>query len=146
AYGLQGWRWTDDKPWQYKLQFSLETESPEDAQAMYPLEEIHRSRMQIVEPMQRLHHRLQEANTVEAMLAGLFEFLDEMNVDEHLDLWSSLALQEGDPDLANQHKQVWERIVHLFEQMVETIGTQECDIAQFADLLEAGFEQMQLAL
>jgi ATP-dependent helicase/nuclease subunit B len=146
AYGINGTRWTDEKPWIYYRRQSLEqdtvTQSEEDLKKQQRLHELRRM---IVQPLHGLQQNLSEADTVRQMCEELFCFLEASDIPKKLENWSKLAEEEGNLRLAREHDQVWGAVIHLLDQLVELMGNETLSLDLFINMLETGCESMRFA-
>ncbi|GIQ69699.1 helicase-exonuclease AddAB subunit AddB [Xylanibacillus composti] len=144
AFGLQGAAWLDDKPWVYRLRYSLEDEDAE--QDRYDLNEIHALRMAIAAPLRQFQERLTRASCVREQAEAVFALLEDAAIPTHLAQWSEQAVRDGRPERAREHTQVWDGVIDMLEQMVDATGQEAISSATFADWLQAGLDQVKLAL
>ncbi len=77
---------------------------------------------------------------------ALYELLEGLRVPERLEAWGQAALRSGKPEKAREHAQVWDRVIDMFDQLVELTGDEETSLEQFAKLVETGLESIKLGL
>ena len=54
--------------------------------------------------------------------------------------------QEGDLAKAREYAQIYRLVMDLLDQIYELLGEEEISLQEFADILEAGFEEHQIIL
>ncbi|MBP1992860.1 helicase-exonuclease AddAB subunit AddB [Paenibacillus eucommiae] len=149
AFGIRGTRWTDNKPWTYRLKAGLDatttSQSAEAAEEKF-LEQIHISRQWIVKPLHAFALRLKSARTIKDQTAALYQLLLDVQAADKLDAWSVGALQTGKPEKAREHSQLWNKIMDMLDQLVETMGDEVVAFELFAGLVDTGLESMKLGL
>ncbi|MFD0682679.1 MULTISPECIES: helicase-exonuclease AddAB subunit AddB [unclassified Paenibacillus] len=147
AFGIQGARWFDGKPWTYSLRSSLEQPDIEvnEAEAAY-LHKINASRKQIAQPLHQFQEEMKKSKTVRSKVETLYRMLTYLKVPERLESWSQAAVHAGNTEKAREHSQVWDRIIDMLDQLVELMDAEEVSAETFAGLLEAGMESIKLGL
>lgn len=145
AYGIQGSRWTDTKSWSFKSHHSIEDESTavED--------EVFNKRMDICRrtvsrPLKKLQKELNAASNVKEQVKALYSLLEDVKVPQILMIMSDEALQEGNPEKAKIHAQIWENCIDMFEQMVEIMGEDCISLELFNQLIETGLVSIRQGL
>ena len=147
ASGVQGTRWTEKRPWTYRIGSMLDDVQEANArQDEAFFEEINRLRRMIAAPLAVLDSSLRAAETAQEMAAALFRFLERIRANERLELWSRRCLGEGKPEKAREHAQVWGSVVDLLDQIAEMMGEEKLTLDRFAGLVESGLESVTLAL
>ncbi|PZD93947.1 helicase-exonuclease AddAB subunit AddB [Paenibacillus sambharensis] len=146
AAGIDGWRWLDDNSWKPLMQDALEDE-PEQAREMEPerFGELLRSRDSIVRPLEKLANRLKKAHDVKGMCTALYRLLDEAGAADRLEAWSAEALEKGEVRRARQHRQLWDGVMDLLDQLVELAGDESVTPELFAGMVETGLDSLKLA-
>ncbi|MGG1520200.1 helicase-exonuclease AddAB subunit AddB [Paenibacillus oryzisoli] len=146
AFGIQGYRWTDNKPWTYSLRANLEQEEQPQISDIEAHQAIHRSRNWVAQPLQAFAKRLGQARTVKQRVEAVYELLVDVNAPDKLEIWGQEATEAGHPEKAREHSQMWGSIMDMFDQLVETMGEDEVSAELFSSLIETGMESMKLGL
>ncbi|MFD2672414.1 helicase-exonuclease AddAB subunit AddB [Marinicrinis sediminis] len=150
AFGIQGSRWLDDDPWRFRYRMSAisdeSDEKEQDEAERKFLSRIHRYREQVRLPLLALQKRMKRAKTAQAQVHALYVFLEEVQVQARLERWSHQAAEQGMPEKAREHLQVWNSVIDVMDQMVEVLGAEEMTLEWFSQLLTTGLESMKLAL
>ncbi|MDR0268994.1 helicase-exonuclease AddAB subunit AddB [Paenibacillus sp.] len=147
ASGIQGYRWTDGRPWKGVPSLSLEEggssqqKTPEEI-----LELLERCRSAVATPLSAFDKRIRRAKTAREMSAAVYGLLEEADIPQKLDLWSREALQNGRPEAAREHRQLWGEVLDLLDQIVEMMGTEKMAFDLFAGILETGLSELKLGL
>jgi ATP-dependent helicase/nuclease subunit B len=146
AFGIEGARWTDGKRWEYAFASSIDEEESEDKLDEVTLARIHRSRMQVVTPLKAFEEQFRAAENVREQMTAIYELLERLRVPEKLVAWSERALAEGKPEKAKEHSTLWNRLIGLFDQIVEMLGSERMTAEQLASVLDTGLESMKLSI
>lgn len=146
AHGIRGSRWYDAAPWEYRRRLTLEEDMAVTADEAGELAEINRIRRTAVKALASFHQAVRQAGNVRKITVALFNLLAELKVDAILERWSKQAEAEGLLEAAREHVQVWDMLVTLLDQVVETLGEETLSLADYAAVLDAGFESMRLSL
>lgn len=148
AAGIQGSRWTEVRPWTYRVGSTLDDVQEGAAngpgEAFYA--EMDRLRRMVAKPLAALDEGLRAAADVRGMTEALYRFLERTDVPSRLERWSRKCLEAGLPEKAREHTQVWGSIVELLDQIVEMLGSSTMAVDRFAGVVEAGLESVRLGL
>ncbi len=128
-YGIRGKGWLED--------FDLGDED---------LEDINNSRLLIIKPLKNLQGKIRENKTSKNITRALFEFLQEMEVHEKLDIWIKDLEAEGRFEYVNENAQIWNTMMEIFDQIYEILGDSPISLREYRKLLESGFASCELGV
>ena len=145
AHGIRGAHWTADREWEFCRSMTLEEgqEAPADREF---LRWVHDVRRRASHHLLAFQERLEAAGNVRDMAAAVYDLLAALRVPARLEAWCVEAEAGGMLETAREHRQVWDGVIQLLDQLVETLGEEDLPLEEFARILEAGFEGLQLAL
>lgn len=147
ASGIQGYRWTDGRPWKGTPSLSLEAdEASRNRAESERLQFLERCRAAVTVPLSAFEKRLKRAKTIRDMCAAVYLLLEETEAPQRLDLLAHRALQGGHPQQAMEHRQLWSAVLDLLDQIVEMMGEENLASELFAGILETGLKDLQLGL
>jgi ATP-dependent helicase/nuclease subunit B len=146
AFGIHGTRWTDGKPWPVKRITSLEEDADRSARDDAEAQLMEACRKRIVRPLKKLSDKLKSSSAVRDMAEALFELLVEVKAFERLGLWQDECTQRGQTEQAREHAQIWDKVVHMLDQIVELMGEEPMDAGSFAGVIESGLESIRMGL
>lgn len=86
------------------------------------------------------------AGNARLITSALYSLLDGLGVAETLDNWKAEAEAAGRPEIARVHTQLWVQVVALLDEVVEAMGEKEVSPEVYAEVLDAGFESMNIGL
>ncbi|MEW9701591.1 helicase-exonuclease AddAB subunit AddB [Paenibacillus sp. SI8] len=146
AFGIGGYRWTDGKPWTYKLRANLEQTDESLLDETEALQQLNLSKEWIVKPLLTFSKRLEQAHSVKDQVEALYELLVEVQAPDKMEAWRQSALEDGKPEKAREHGQMWNSVMDMLDQLVETMGEDHLPLELFTGLIETGMESMKLGL
>ncbi|MFD2612734.1 helicase-exonuclease AddAB subunit AddB [Paenibacillus gansuensis] len=147
AFGIQGGRWTDERPWAYKLHRSLEDEpAAPTGRESAELARIDTVRRAVAAPLAAFERELKAAADARGMAEALYALLTRLGAAERLERWSDDAVAAGRPAKAREHRQLWGAVLDVLDQIVETMGEDKLTVEQFAGIVETGLESIRLSL
>lgn len=147
AYGIQGKRWTDGKPWTHVPHYSLEDAPQErtDKEIAY-LQQVNEARELVITPLVKFDHAIHSSHTVKDMAAAIFGLLEHTRSSEVLSNWSSSSLLAGRIEVAKEHTGIWGNVLDVLDQMVEMMGDEVIAFSLFSELLDTGLANIKLGL
>ncbi|XEC96807.1 helicase-exonuclease AddAB subunit AddB [Paenibacillus tarimensis] len=146
AAGIDGRKWLDRKRWKPLTEDSLDDLPREPGHAeQAAFAAILDSREAVVGPLRRFGQALRKAANVRSMCDALFRLLEHVQAADRLERWGSLASERGDMRKAREHRQLWDGVMDLLDQLVVMMGEQEVSAALFAGMVDAGLESLKLA-
>ncbi|VBB05051.1 dna helicase subunit addb [Lucifera butyrica] len=144
-FGIRGNAWLKHDRWNYVRRYSLEEDQEISNGQEERLVRIHSIR-QCTAELVRFCEKLRAAATVRQYTLALYDFLAALQVPDSLVKWGGLAEQKGDLEQSKEHKQVWDGILELLDQLVEAFGETEIALAEYADIISEGLEGLELSL
>ncbi|WP_346353167.1 helicase-exonuclease AddAB subunit AddB [Azotosporobacter soli] len=146
-FGIQGrQRWLGEEGWTFWRRLSLDEDRELDEDRAEYLLELNRIRLLAAAPLGRFDAAMGKAATVAERTEALYGLLETLNVAETLIAWADRAESDGRLEEALEHRQLWEHVVELLEQLVETCGEQAMNLEEYAALVGDGLEAMRLSL
>ncbi|MGF7046087.1 ATP-dependent helicase/nuclease subunit B [Paenibacillus sp. DS2015] len=147
ASGIQGYRWGDAYPWKRVPSLSLEEGDPDrEKSGEQLLEFMERCRGAVTGPLFSFEEKLKKGTTARDFCTAVYNLLEEADVPQKLDLFSHESLQNGQPELAKEHRQLWGAFLGLLDQIVEMMGDEKIGLELFIGILETGLTELKLAL
>jgi ATP-dependent helicase/nuclease subunit B len=130
-FGIRGDRW--------KKPFTL-------AEERYDLEAVNQSRERLMLPLEKLEKGLGRRRRVEQMVKALYDYLEEIRVQERLEAWIEEFRQRGLYEYVDENAQIWNILMDIFDQMVEILGDQQMTLKEFNRVLESGFASQEVGI
>ncbi|QJC52562.1 helicase-exonuclease AddAB subunit AddB [Paenibacillus albicereus] len=146
AAGIEGRGWKSLKRWQPLRTGSVEDEPGEaGARQREEFEDVLRSRSELMRPLTRFERAMAKAETVRQRCEALFDLLDRSGTADRLERRAEQELAAGRPGAARVHRQVWDGVLGLLDQLVELAGEEPIPADLFAGMVETGLESMKLS-
>lgn len=145
-FGIRGTKWTQGQVWTFIRRFSLGEDSELNEVEQEFLQGIHEIRSKAAAPLLAFEKQIKGASTVQEMTTALYGLLVELTVPEKLTLWADHAEEIGDLEQAREHRQLWDSVVQLFEQLVEICGDQQMALNDYGMMINEGLEGLKLSL
>lgn len=131
--GLRGYK-------SYSRLFTHKTAQMEgDEEALARINEL---RERFMEQIQMLHMETKEP--VKDYIDRLYDFLVENQVQKKLAAFEARFEQEGNAAKAREYAQIYRLVMELLEQMMNLLGEETIALEEFADILEAGFGEIEV--
>lgn len=105
------------------------------------LEELNADREAVVRLLQPL---LESAATVEEIVKQVYVFITEADLQQKLSAFEMMFTKEGNLERAREYAQIYRLVMDLLNQIVELLGTEEMDLKEFQQILDAGFGEIQV--
>jgi len=134
-------QWKSPKAWTYR-RYEGTVMTDEDIQKDARLNVL---RDQTIHPLIALEQSFQEAVTMRDFATAIFTFLEKLEIPQKLHLLELNAISRDQVRRKKQHEQLWNKLLGLFEQLVEVGGEEETNLTDFASLLKAGIESLSYA-
>lgn len=145
-FGIQGQkRWAQEEPWTWRRWHGLQNPQAE-AEETTRVTQVDALRRDAIRELLTLKEALQDAQDVRAMTTALYTFLEALHVPETLTQEADAAEEAGALALALEHRQIWEGVISLFDQMVETSGEEHLSTRALAQIVEDGLDALDIAL
>ncbi len=141
AFGINGNDWQSEEDWRFQ--------GEQDQQ--FDEERINQIRREAGGPLLELRDKLcpigNPAKTISAeeFTRVIFDFLDGLGVGERIAEWIEEAVELKNYATVNEHRQFYERLVDVFDELVEVFAGQEMTCADFLAIINLAFSQLTLA-
>jgi len=149
AAGIDGWKWLDGKRWRPLSAQSLEEDEAIEEQisesAQREFDMVIAARDAVVPPLRRFGEALKRAVNIQQMCEALYQLLEQSEAADRLESWSREDTAQGRPQRARSHRQLWDSVMALLDQLVELAGGEQLSPELFAGMVEAGLDSLKLA-
>ena len=145
ANGIRGSQWYSKENWDYRINFSLEGEEAEKAEKEL-IERINDIRHNIMNPIIELKNKIKESKKAIDFCQYLYEFLCDIDIPNRIEELSQKYEEEGELEIGEQYRQIWDIIMEVLDQTVEVYGDDKLNIEQFFDTLSLGFSEYDMGL
>lgn len=76
----------------------------------------------------------------------LFELLEDCGIEQQLKDRELMLLQEGAREEAREYAQIYSILIALLDEMVELLGDEVVSLREFAEILDAGFDDASVGI
>ncbi|MGI6734051.1 MAG: PD-(D/E)XK nuclease family protein [Anaerovoracaceae bacterium] len=110
-------------------------------------ERLNQCRRALADFIGACEEKMAAAVTVRQKTAALKEFLnDEADLENQLETLCQELEEAGELEAAMEMQQIWESVLGLLDQLTELIGDEAINIEDYASMLQAGFDSIELGL
>ena len=141
AFGVSGSDWTSGRDWD----FAGEGDEGFDEKL------INRIRTEVSRPLLGLRDELCPVGapakriSAEEFVRIIFEFLEALGVRERIGKWVEEAIESGDYTTADEHRQFYDKLLNIFDELVEVFGGFEGTVEDYFSIINSAFSQLALA-
>ena len=139
AYGVNAGDWQSDTVWHFA------------GDSNYDEQRINEIRIKAIGPLLELRDRLRPGdNAAKKMSADEFvravsDFLKVLKVRQTIRDWIKEAEKSKDETGANVHRQLYDKLVDIFDELVEVFAGREMSCEDYVAILDSAFSQLTLA-
>lgn len=131
--GIKGYR-------KYSRLFTHKTEQMKDNEEA--LAEMNATREKMLQCINMLC--IEKKAKAKDYVEGMYEFLVQNKVQEKLETFRQMFEEKGDSAKAKEYAQIYRLVMDLFNQIYQLLGEEEISLQEFADILEAGFGEIEV--
>jgi ATP-dependent helicase/nuclease subunit B len=141
AFGITANDWKSDKPWKYAAQNAEQFDE----------ERVNQIRKKAIDPLRKLENKLDNATMSQGLLTAkqfikiIFGFLEAAEVRKQLSAWVEQAIQKADYAAADEHRQFYDRLIGIFDEMVAAFEGVSLNCEDYLAILRSAFSQITLA-
>ncbi len=106
------------------------------------LADLNALRQRMMEQVGMLH--LKGKEPVKTYVSSLYEFLVQNRVQQKLSAFRSRFEETGELVRAKEYAQIYRLVMELLDQIYALLGEETISLKEFAEILEAGFDEIQV--
>ncbi|BBH21296.1 ATP-dependent helicase/deoxyribonuclease subunit B [Paenibacillus baekrokdamisoli] len=146
AAGINGNRWLTRSQWRPITRDTLEGDPAQASEReVRHFDVIMAAREAVVPILHKFNRELKKASTVRQMCEALYRLLMTIDAPDRLERWSRKAIASGDTLRAREHKQLWDGVMDVLDQLTEMTGEEPMTLELFSGMIETGLESLKLA-
>lgn len=147
SFGIRGHkRWAQQEDWRFSHNNHIDEDTETDIKDEAVFAKINDIRRRLMQPLINFYTDIQQADTVKDFTTALYNYLIALKVPETLTEWAKQAQEYGDTALAKEHQQIWNNIMGLMDQIVQTCGSDSINVKNYEQLINDGLDSIQIAL
>lgn len=141
AFGINAGDWQSNEQWDF---------AGEDNEG-FDNQQIDQIRLKAIAPLLELKDRLYPGNepsktiSPEEFTRIIFDFLDALQVRRMLGNWIEEATERKDYATVEQHRQFYDALVNVFDELVEVFAGQSMTAEDYFAIINSAFSQLTLA-
>ncbi|MBQ4067765.1 MAG: helicase-exonuclease AddAB subunit AddB [Lachnospiraceae bacterium] len=110
-------------------------------------DKINDIRQRIVEDFEPLKLGLGKGKyKVKHICTVLYEFISATKMEDKLNRYLNKFEEDNSLDLVKEYSQVYAYVMDLFDKIVSLMGNEELKLSEFADILDSGFEEIEVGV
>lgn len=110
------------------------------------LEKINYIRELVVRPIISFKDNLSSRKTTKDIVESLYNFLIEIDAYNNIQNQIDVFKNDGNYELASEYAQVWNIIINIFDEMVQTIGNDVISFERFSNILKIGISNHKVGI
>lgn len=138
ALGLKGRR-----KWSLAFTRMPVMQGADEEERVLLLEELNRTREKL---MGQLAPLLEKKKTAGEYVRTLYEFVVSAGIQEKLAGYENRFKAQGNSERAREYAQIYRLVMELLEQIEGLLSQEEMTLQEFADILDAGFGEIQIGI
>ena len=141
AFGVTGGDWQNKRDWGFQ----------DEKEQHFDERYINGIRVKVRGPLLKLQASLSlgdnktETVTAERFTRSIFDFLDDLGVNERIGCWIKEAEDGADLAAVDEHRQFYDEFTDIFDELTEIFGDRELGATDFFAIINSAFSQLQLA-
>jgi ATP-dependent helicase/nuclease subunit B len=141
AFGVSGSDWTSGRDWNFAGK----------GDERFDEELINRIRAEVSRPLLGLRDELCPVGaparriSAEEFVRIIFEFLGALGVRKQIGRWIEEAVKSGDYTTADEHRQFYDKLLNIFDELVEVFAGYEGTVEDYFSIINSAFSQLTLA-
>ncbi len=148
GFGISSGDWTGDNDWHFAPDPS---DGPRATGHGFDEQRISQIRLKVSGPLLKLRDKLCPAGDPEKTISAgkftqvIFDFLDNLGVRQKITKWIEEAIRAGDYATADEHRQFYDKLLNIFDELVEVFAGQQMSCEDYLAILNSAFSQLTLA-
>ena len=115
----------------------------EGEEGIRELEALNETREHMMEQFVPLLGRKQ---TAAELVRALYDFIVAGRIQEKLAVYEQEFRENGEPERAREYAQIYRLVMELLEQVTALLDQESMTLQEFADILDAGFGEIEVGI
>ncbi len=104
-------------------------------------------RAKVSEPVREFVRCMRSAQTdVREKTQALYELICFFEIQQQLSVRAAVFEKAGQTELQKEYERIYAIVIELFDKMVELLGAEKMPLTEYAQILEAGFEEAKVGM
>lgn len=144
-YGIRSRKqWMSEEDWVFQRFRGFDRAAQTDSEKEMQIR-INRYRKQVVRALGEYDEQIRSAMTVRELCIHTFTLLEQVDAPDRLEEMRNFFDENGQLAKGREQEQVWNALIHLFDEMVEMAGEEEMSLSTFRVTLDAGLETLKFS-
>jgi len=141
AFGITGSDWTSGEEWQFAGKNN----------GHFDEKRVNQIRLKAIGALLELRDRLCPGDDLSKTISAdeftrvIFDFLDDIGAGERITGWIEEAAEQKDYTAIEEHRQFYDKLLNIFDELVEVFGGQEMTCEDWLAIINSAFSQLELA-
>jgi len=141
AFGVGGRDWISGRDWDFAGQEDIR----------FDKQRINGIRLKVSGPLLELREKLLGGDSAAKTISSreftqiIFDFLETLGVRERIGSWIEEAVEQKDYATVDEHRQFYDKLLNIFDELVEVFGGQEMVCVDWLAIINSAFSQLTLA-
>lgn len=101
-------------------------------------------REKAINPIKEFHEKVKSSECVRDMCREVYDFLISIGMDKKISKIIDEFNEKGEIALSREYAQVFEVLIEVLDQLVETIGEEKLTLGEFFEVLTCGFSECEI--
>lgn len=132
-FGIRGKQWDQE--------FTKISQNP-----ALELSSLNELRVKLITPLTQLKAELKASQTCQDYTRALYEFLVTIKTPEKIEALVEQLSEAGNYEAMEIYHQIWNILMEVFDQIVETMGNDETSSEEYLRILKSGFQGYRLGI
>ncbi len=149
AHGIRGKVWLAADPWRWRFQLALEEEENSQSYGFTEgLDGINKARDIFRSIFSPFYEALSGGGKKETDVycRAIWQFITRLDCHHKLQEMANWEIHFGETDAIAEHKQVWQGIIGLLDQLIDILGERQFTLQEFLEIFLSGLEGLSLGL
>ena len=111
------------------------------------LEDLNEHRKRIISFFSEFEKAMEEEKSIKDKTEALYGFIrSRTDLNSRIEEWISDLRKHNELSFVREMTQIWNVIISVLDQMVELVGNLEVRLSEYADILRAGLESVEIGI
>ncbi len=135
-YGIKGSTWYRADAWNYGL----------DDENKALIDQLNQLRCNIAAPLYAFSQAVQGEHTASEIIVALYAMMEAYQIPNQLERMCNIAMEHQMLETAQMHQQIWDKIIHIFDQITQLLQDTMLSADAFAVILQSAVQNLDLGL
>ncbi len=136
ATGIKGAVWTEEKPWDMRLEVYSEKQDPDQKEITY-MQEADRIRRIVTEPLVLLHKNLKEGKSAKQKCVALYNFIKDIDLGGQVKKMAEELEGEGKLSFAEECINVYNSLMDSLDSIADALDDDSISMADFLRIIKS---------